>query len=285
MKAEIVLMTPEMAAQILRKNTHNRELKKSTMHAYVHQMRSKLWLENGEPIIIAANGILMNGQHRLNACITAKFSWEVPLITEVEESSMVTLDTGTNRTMGDLLKLNGFKDVNNMAGLVKSIIGYGRNLAVGDNSSKSVKISNNMGLQYAQKNHEGLDKVLNDANKLYRRQAVRILSVKDIALLLYATAGRSYDIKMDNITFIKDIIGVNSREGTACNHYFRTMVEFKERLHINPAYMWRLCAALDCWNIFAAGNAPISQRAFKVNIGSKAYTQIPAVRKLELDAV
>ena len=57
MRAEIKLLTPEFARELLKMNVGNRRLK-SIKNAYVGQMINGEWKENGEPIIIDVNGFI-----------------------------------------------------------------------------------------------------------------------------------------------------------------------------------------------------------------------------------
>ena len=63
-------VTPEMAAELLRTNEHNRRISKGTVQAYMNDILSGNWDERvGEAISIDINGVLRNGQHRLTAIV------------------------------------------------------------------------------------------------------------------------------------------------------------------------------------------------------------------------
>ncbi|WP_303834640.1 hypothetical protein [Ruminococcus flavefaciens] len=69
------LITPEIASNMLETNTQNRTLSKGTITAYVNDMLSGNWDETvGDAISIDENGILRNGQHRLNAIVESGVS-------------------------------------------------------------------------------------------------------------------------------------------------------------------------------------------------------------------
>lgn len=70
MKMQYVLMTPERAARLLKKNIVNRKLSEPLVHAYANDMRANNWDQaTGSAISIDADGYLRDGQHRLNAII------------------------------------------------------------------------------------------------------------------------------------------------------------------------------------------------------------------------
>lgn len=106
-KPEIMLVTPALAEKWLEGNTHNRPVKDGLVNEYASQMKRKLWLLNGEAIIFDHSGRLMDGQHRLWACITSETSFETLVVRGVDPEVFTTIDTGAKRTAGDVLHIAG----------------------------------------------------------------------------------------------------------------------------------------------------------------------------------
>ena len=64
------IITPEKAKEILKKNGKNRSISWSTVNAYARDMSKGYWTEGvGVGISIDENGILRDGQHRLEAIV------------------------------------------------------------------------------------------------------------------------------------------------------------------------------------------------------------------------
>jgi hypothetical protein len=78
-RAQRMTVTPELAEQWLRNNTHNRKLSETHALAYASDMEAGRWKYNYVPIIIASDGTLIDGQHRLMACTLAR----VPFVSDV----------------------------------------------------------------------------------------------------------------------------------------------------------------------------------------------------------
>ena len=76
MSVSVVDMNPTLAKQILSLNVKNRKLTKFNLSSTVYKMRTGKWHENGESIIIGSDGVLKDGQHRLEATIKANHSWK-----------------------------------------------------------------------------------------------------------------------------------------------------------------------------------------------------------------
>lgn len=70
MDMELVNVTPKIAKRYLENNGVNRTLSKKTIDAYARDMLNDKWkLKTGNAISISKDGVLLDGQHRLNAVI------------------------------------------------------------------------------------------------------------------------------------------------------------------------------------------------------------------------
>ena len=58
-------ITPDMAAQMLERNTMNRNISQLNVTRYANDMASGAWEQNGETIKIAEDGTILDGQHPL----------------------------------------------------------------------------------------------------------------------------------------------------------------------------------------------------------------------------
>lgn len=124
LKAKEMIITPELAQKLLEKNTNNRNLSTNTVNKYALDMLSGRWNEgNADPIVINKNGILENGQHRLNAVIKAGVPVKF-LLVENGESAGGTYDRGRARTTNDTLIINGLVDpteVRNKVSMIRAM--------------------------------------------------------------------------------------------------------------------------------------------------------------------
>ena len=227
MRAEIRLITPAFAKELLKMNVGNRKLKKNVDY-YSKMMKSGEWKENGECIIIDINGFIKDGQHRLNAVIDANFSYSCPIIYDVDPEVMDTIDTGTNRSLSDVLQFNGFSNAANTASLIKSIYRYQRGFAGGFSnhggaSSANAYLSNNKGLEIAKDKQKELLKLTRVASASYVKSDVklRVLNTTEIGLLLYILGG--YDFNYQHLQFIKKITGIEVVEGTASSWVYKKL--------------------------------------------------------------
>ena len=112
-------VTPEDAQQILKGNTNNRTVKKSLVKYFKNQIERGIWQFNGDAIRIAANGTLLDGQHRLLAVIAAKKPITTLVVRGLSTETFKTIDTGCVRTIADHLHIEGFGASNILGAAVK----------------------------------------------------------------------------------------------------------------------------------------------------------------------
>jgi hypothetical protein len=99
--SQLVEITVPLARVMLQRNQHNRSVSQHFVKAYSRDIASGSWSLNGEPIILAKDGSLNDGQHRAEAIVMAGRSITVMLVIGVERDTRTTLDQGRVRTVGD----------------------------------------------------------------------------------------------------------------------------------------------------------------------------------------
>jgi hypothetical protein len=104
---EIVDITPDLATQWLRQNTHNRNLRERVVNGYAADMLAGAWVEDGQSIKFSVDGILLDGQHRLAALAQSGVTLRMLIVRDLPDTTQDTMDTGAKRTMADVLKLRG----------------------------------------------------------------------------------------------------------------------------------------------------------------------------------
>jgi hypothetical protein len=105
--AQLTTLSINDCNRLLQFNNHNRRIRQSTVKKYAEQMKRGKWEVNGEPIIVADNGDLMDGQHRLIAAIQADTPLTTLVVYGVKRSAFDTIDTGAGRNASDVLEIKG----------------------------------------------------------------------------------------------------------------------------------------------------------------------------------
>lgn len=94
---ETVLVTPDMAADWMKQNIGNRKIVKSTVDTIARDIANDRWSFNATPICFAHTGRMMNGQHRLQACIQAGIPIECTVVRGLDEAAFYTYDVQVKR--------------------------------------------------------------------------------------------------------------------------------------------------------------------------------------------
>lgn len=105
-------VTPLDAAALLDGMTFNRALRQSNVEKIAEEIRRGAWRPNGESIVFDQHGKLIDGQHRLRACMVAGKPIVSYCVFGVSRAVFPTFDTGANRQAHDLasiMKLPNYK--------------------------------------------------------------------------------------------------------------------------------------------------------------------------------
>jgi hypothetical protein len=116
----IETITPAKAKKILaEQNTDNRTLRKTVVERYARDMKAGNWELTTDTIKFNGDGTLIDGQHRLAACVEAGVSFKTAVARGVESSAKVDMDTGQRRTFADILNWKGESSVTSLAAAVR----------------------------------------------------------------------------------------------------------------------------------------------------------------------
>lgn len=115
---EIVTITPDLADEWLSHNTHNRQLRNRTVNQLADAIKRGEWIMNGDAIRFAADGTLLDGQHRLWAISISEIACEALVIRGLPNESQMTMDMGARRKLADHLKLQGFTSSTTLAAIL-----------------------------------------------------------------------------------------------------------------------------------------------------------------------
>jgi hypothetical protein len=254
MKAQIVKLNKTLAKELLAKNNRNRKVKENTLNSYISQMLNGLWKENGEPIIIDSNGVVKDGQHRLLAVVKTDYSYNVPLITNVSPDVMDTIDTGTNRSAGDVLHLNGFKYSSLLSAAIKKILAYNHNLSLSRTGYQTKRyFTNSVILEFASKHEDELYEIVRNCESLYVKNN-SVFAHAEFILFAYVIGGLKPNEQ--HYDFLKHLAGVKVDEGDATSYIRNLLIKAKtQKTSLNKT--WILALVIKSYNSYCIGNPQV----------------------------
>lgn len=107
----IEFMTPAAAEALLQENLgSNRRLRPGIVNSYAADMASGRWQSNGETVKVSAEGVLLDGQHRLHAVIKSGACVPMMVVRGLPADSFRTIDTGYRRTGAQVMAMDGVEN-------------------------------------------------------------------------------------------------------------------------------------------------------------------------------
>jgi hypothetical protein len=167
MKAELVSITPKKAKEWLEMNTSNRPMSKSVVAKYAEDIRSGRWKVNGEGIIMNGSRLL-DGQHRLAACVAANAPFTSLVVWGVDDEAFDTIDQGAKRTAGNILSIAGITNASHVASAYRWTLVIGG--AVGKKGASAEVVTNLYTPQRAlefYENNPGIQRSVRIAHRVY----------------------------------------------------------------------------------------------------------------------
>lgn len=124
--ADFKTVTPEMAKRFLDRNKGNRPISERNLNFICNAMSRNNFHLTGESIKIAQDGTLIDGQHRLLAIVKTNKAQRMLVITGLDNEAFKYIDTGKNRSAGDVLGIEGMPYANLVAGMVRTIMYFNK---------------------------------------------------------------------------------------------------------------------------------------------------------------
>jgi hypothetical protein len=231
-------ITPEIATKYLAMNTNNRSLSNHLADVYGIDMKKGRWRVNTAGIGFDVNGVLVDGQHRLEGIIRSDTTQVMMVIRGLDPEARATIDIGRKRTVGDELRMKGHHHNNTLAAAVRMRMLY-EDQQIG--LTQTVEFTNQDIIEYAEEWADSFSTAISKA-----RSASKNLHVAPMAL---ATAWSIfYEIDPD-----------------LCEHYFEkltsgenvsgTILTVIRRFQLQAAQQAKLPAAFNLWILIRGWNA------------------------------
>jgi hypothetical protein len=122
--ASVELISPTVANELLTRNTINRKVKPAQVDELSRMIRAGKWTCNGSTIVIAEDGTLLDGQHRLLAVVATKTAVPMIVARNVPKSSMPTIGSEIPRKARDVLQMHGFKNTTALASVARMLMAF-----------------------------------------------------------------------------------------------------------------------------------------------------------------
>jgi len=243
-------ITPAVAEAMLKASEAlgavNRKLNTRHVELYANEIRSNRWKLNGDAIRLDPDGRILDGQHRLQACVLAGIPFQTIVMTGVEADTFDTMDCGRTRTTSQVLQMADVK----YSALVSSIIrGAAEIRSAGHTGMKEKRMSNTAALADYNKNAETYN----------RAAAVSSAAVNESHAMTPKLAGSIYyylvhDLAQDETRvekFIRDITSFDTSSSAVLDKLRKWNLANRA---IRISERTRLGYAILTWNAWVGGS-------------------------------
>lgn len=199
-------ITPPLAEEYLKKNTHNRPIRQNVVDFYAEQMKKGLWLLNGEAITFDKTGSLVNGQHRLRAVIKSGCGVDFLVVRGADEGSYVVTDSGMTRKLADVFSVDGIPNAASVSSIINKYLALKSDLCIMNDAGR-YKNSKTKSKQEILGIYLEDEDFWNEITKMSMRcrSALRILNIAEIgATISYLIKERGHS-KEKVYTFFEDL--------------------------------------------------------------------------------
>jgi hypothetical protein len=247
----VVLVTPAMAKEWLSTRYENeRPLHKNKIRAFARDMDENNWYFIGDVIRFSPGGErLMDGQHRLQAIIdSGKAQWFG--IVNLPEEARSGIDTGSARTLGELLHMGNHVHGRVVAAIARRVLIY-RNGQQATSGGKYLP-THAEGLQFAEQNTRLLKKAAELGIRVTGRKAALPVAASSLGAAYFLCA--QVDEEQADEVFGRIVSGLGLTQGDPVaayrNRAVRMMEQFRNKMSPDDAFRF----AIVTWNHVRNGN-------------------------------
>lgn len=115
-------ITPDLASSWLARGGRNRKISDRRVTALMSAYRRGEWQLNGESVILDKEGCVVNGQHRLTACVRSGITIQSVVVRGVEPKAFDSMDLTKARAPHDVLGMHGYSSTTGTAACVRNLM-------------------------------------------------------------------------------------------------------------------------------------------------------------------
>jgi hypothetical protein len=246
---ELVTVTPDLANDLLRLNTQNRPVKSVVLNRYISDMKAGKFVFSGDAIKISKEGVLLDGQHRLLAVVSSGISIQTHIQSGLDPAVFTVLDTGSPRTISDIMALKNYKYYSSVAPVARIIRAIEKGLTVSNTDGTLANRKNDAQLALVQSmDKDLLEESCKVAHEFRARHKLVELSLLAAMYYVLSTKGRGSEAK----TFL-DLLSLGDGLGSTTNSSIWLLrnrlidnLSSSTKLTLNAKYF----LLVSCWNHF-----------------------------------
>jgi hypothetical protein len=254
-EVSLEVISASKAAEYLANSAGNRPLKKTNLSLMSKAMSANEWHITGQPIIFNEQGVLIDGHHRLTACVKSGVDFRSLVVRNIRREALSSIDVGGKRTIGDQLTFidkSAYVSPNIIATVYKRIYCYVNQLA-------HINLSDQQVVNYIeQTNGSWCDTALyTTANK----NSLNGSAISAAAFILKDANAINVDLFMHKLV-TGEMIAVHDPI-----HTLRTRMLMDRRIHLHQ-YNWVISSIIRAYNCWIA-----NKKMDRIHLFTQSYTE------------
>ena len=222
-------VTPLLAKQWMEKDFQgNRKPNKDVVGYYADAMRRGQWQLNGDTIKFDTEGFLLDGQHRLLACIAANTPFDTFVTYGIDRSTYPTQNSCYKAKTADRLRYNMIKNPNAATAILSSYIKMKKGYfsSVGNISSKIT----DMDVLICYDAHKEMVNIISAKYNSWQGKTKILPSSVACSFVMYCVLERNYnlDFMIDYIDKLLDFRYVSNETIVNTREFLRKIFENKD---------------------------------------------------------
>ena len=174
----IIKITSGVAALLMRYNTHNRKLSNVSIDTIIGILVRSEWRKTHQGIAFYTDGSIMDGQHRLLACVLSGIDLDPVMVSGgYSKDDNDAIDFGSKRTAADAAKLAGVTDADLKCYVVEQWAKYQHLVTYG----RPITFTNHQTKMKALEHDQALAAAISMADRVLKLCAIAVMARKEIA--------------------------------------------------------------------------------------------------------
>lgn len=251
MKTEIKRINKEIAQVLLENNISNRKLDKNHVSELTTFMKEGSFKSSGDPIRIAKNGRLLDGQHRLQAIVNSETEQDLVVVSDLEEEVFDVIDTGKIRGAHDFLHIMSVPSANIQSGIIKAVLSFEKGVDVTGGANKKKYAAGFKVVERYKSNPTYWDETSRFASNLYSK--CKMLKPSEWGLLIHVFSRIDKACAIEFLEKLSNGVGLDTTDPILILR--NKLMGYKMTPHLCVSVKMKLGLTFIAWNHYRKGSS------------------------------
>lgn len=234
-------ITPDLAKALMERNSANRPIYKQNVKVFADAIADGHWLFTHQAVAVDKNGVLQDGQHRLQAVIDSDTAGAMPVWVGMEPRNYAVIDTGKFRSNADTLGRITEGNLGQKASVIRLVFMY-TNLG---HANRGIKIDNATAFEMWESDADRFKYALAWGQRIGRKSSITASAAAAAAYLLFREHGDENPHVIEFLSGLEYKVDERTGDPRGLLHRYLDLKAKRER----PPHYGQLTLLIDTWNM------------------------------------